>query len=142
MQLHELMDPRIGTVSANDYAVEALSLMNSRNLNWCFVLDRNEVNGIIWAEDLLRIPDTLLKERDVREFVTARLLTISIDADLSEAERLLHRSGQPVLAILKNNLPVGILSQDAISRVRRSQQRMKQQPTFSSYSNQQHPLAC
>jgi len=46
-----------------------------------------------------------------------------------------------VVAVPINNIPIGILSQEAISRVRGSQQRMKQ-PAFSSYSNQQHPLAC
>jgi len=141
MQLHELMDPRIGTVSANDYAAEALYLMNSRNLNWCFVIDRDEVNGIIWAEDLHHVSDTLLKERDAGEFVTNRLLTIDIETDLSEVERLLQRSGQPAVAILKNNLPVGILNQETISRSRGSQPRGKQS-AFSSHPSRQHPLAC
>jgi len=115
MRLHELMDPRIGTVSANDYAAEALLLMNARNLGWCFVLDRNEVTGIIQAKDLDRIPETVLKERDVREFVRGNLPTVNIDAEVQEAERLLRRSGQRWLGILRNNLPVGILSQDAFS---------------------------
>lgn len=121
MHLHELMDPRIGTVSANDYAAEALQLMNSRNLSWCFVLDRNEVTGLVWADDLAHLPDTLLKERDVREFVTTSLLTVSIDTDLQEVERLLHRSGQHLLGIIQNNLPVGIISEDHIRRENKAQ---------------------
>jgi predicted transcriptional regulator len=114
MRLHELMDSRVGTVSANDYAAEALHLMNLRSLSWCFVLDRNEVTGLVWARDLAQLPDALLMERDVREFVTTQLLTVNIDTEVQEVERLLHRTGQRLLGVVKNNLPVGILNRDAL----------------------------
>lgn len=114
MHLQEIMDSRIGTVSANDYAAEALRLMTARNLSWSFVLDRNQVAGIILAKDLARLSDALLKERDVREYVTTNLLTVNIETELQEAIRLLNWSGHRFLGILKNNLPVGILTLESI----------------------------
>ena len=116
MHIHELMDSRISTVSANDYAAEALRVMASRNLSWSFVLDRNQIAGIIRAKDLARLSDALLKERDVREYVITSLVTVNIEADLNEAERLLRRSGQHFLGIIKGNLPVGILTQGALTQ--------------------------
>lgn len=116
MHIHELMDSRISTVSANDYAAEALRVMASRNLSWSFVLDRNQVVGMIQAKDLSRLSDELLKECDVREYVNTSLITIHIETDLNEAERLLRRSGHPFLGIIKNDLPIGILTQEAIIR--------------------------
>jgi predicted transcriptional regulator len=116
MHIHELMDSRISTVSANDYAAEALRVMASRNMKWSFVIDRNQVVGIVQAKDLSRLSEALLKERDVREYINTSLVTVNIETDLSEAERLLRRSGHRFLGILKNNLPVGVLTQDAMFR--------------------------
>jgi CBS domain-containing protein len=114
MNLHEIMDSRIGTVSANDYAAEALRLMTTHNLSWSFVIDRNQVAGIVQAQDLARLSDALLKECDVREYVITNLLTVSIETELQEAIRLLRRSGHHFLGVIKNNLPVGILTQESL----------------------------
>lgn len=116
MHIHELMDSRISTVSANDYAAEALRVMASRNLSWSFVLDRNQVVGMVHAKDLSRLSDGVLKECDVREYVNTSLITIHIETDINEAERLLRRSGHAFLGIVKNDLPIGILTQEAIIR--------------------------
>jgi predicted transcriptional regulator len=115
MRLHELMDSRFVTVSANDYAAEALQLMQTRKLSWCFVLDRNEIAGLVWAKDLARSSDMMLKERDVREYIAPGLPTVNIETDSQDALRLLQRSGQRILGIIKNNLPVGILTQESLT---------------------------
>ena len=116
MTLQDIMDPRIGCVSANDYAAEALRLMIARNLNWIFVLDRNEIAGVIQAKELARWPDERLKERDVREFMTPHFLTIPIETEANEAARLLKHSGLRFAGITRNNLPVGFLTPDTLPR--------------------------
>src|SRR5690348_8375407 len=103
MRLHELMDSRFVAVSANDYATEALQLMQTRNLSWCFVLDRHGIAGLVWAKDLARSSDVVLKERDVREYMAPGLPTVNIETDSQDALRLLQRSGQRILGIIKNN---------------------------------------
>ncbi len=114
MTLQESMDPRIGSVSANDYAAEALRLMMTRHLGWLFVLDRNEIAGVVTARELARWPDELLKERDVREFLTQPLLTIPIETDEMEAANRLQRSGLRFAGITRSNLPVGFITPDAL----------------------------
>ena len=114
MHLYEIMDSRIGTVSANDYALEALRIMTMRRLSWCFVLDRNQVAGIIRYKDLARLSDAVLKEQDVREYVMPSLVTVSIDTELKEAKRILQRCGQHFVGVVKNDLPVGILTLEAM----------------------------
>jgi predicted transcriptional regulator len=119
MRLYDLMDSHIGTVSANDYALEALRHMTAQKLDWSFVLDCNQVSGIVLARDLAAIAEATLKERDVREYLT-NLIMVDIDTEPQEAARLLRFSERGFVGIVKNNQPVGILTTESLGQSSRS----------------------
>lgn len=120
MHLYEIMDSRIGTVSANDYALEALRHMTTRQLDWSFVLDRNQVSGVVFARDLVKMSEATLKERDVREYLTTNLVMVDIETEPQEAARLLRFSEQGFVGVVKDNQPVGILTTESLGRPGRS----------------------
>jgi predicted transcriptional regulator len=115
MQLNEMMDSRIGTVSANDYALEALRHMKAQKLDWSFVLDRNQVSGVVFARDLARLSETTLKEKDVREYLTTNLVIVDIETEPQEAARLLRHSGRGFVGVVKGNQPVGMLTSESLA---------------------------
>lgn len=117
MQLTEMMEAEILTISANDYAIEALRLMNQRNAPWAIVLDRDWIAGIVYAQELNRFPASLLKERDVQEYLRTNLLMIPEEAQPQEAERLLRNSGMDFLIVIRDNRPMGMITRDSLSRL-------------------------
>jgi len=120
MQLYDVMDSNIGTVSANDYAVEALRHMKARKLDWSFVLDCNQVSGVIFAQDLARLSEATLIERDVREYLITNLVMVDIDTEPQEAVRLLRFSERDFIGVVKDHQPVGILTTESLSRPSRN----------------------
>ncbi len=112
MLLQELMSTEILTISANDYAAEALRLMNHHARTWVIVLESDQIAGIVFLQDLERLTESTLKERDVREYLRTNLLMIGNEAHPQEAERMLRCSGMDFLTVVKNNYPVGIITQD------------------------------
>jgi predicted transcriptional regulator len=116
MHLYDIMDPRVSTVSANDYALEALRHMTSKNLEWTFVLDRNEISGVVFARDLEALPETTLKEKDVREYLTTNLVMVDVETEPQEAARLLRFCGRNFIGVVRGNQPVGILTRESLAR--------------------------
>lgn len=117
MQLTEIMEAEILTISANDYAIEALRLMSQRNAPWAIVLDRDWIAGIVYAHELNRFPETMLKERDVQEYLRTDLLVIPEHAQPQEAERLLRNSAMDFLIVIRDNRPMGMITRDSLSRL-------------------------
>lgn len=60
---------RLTTVSAYDYAADALIFMYRKGLKQVHVLDGDEVVGMIYARDLERHSQSVLRDRDVREYM-------------------------------------------------------------------------
>lgn len=110
MRIFDIMDSRIGTISANDYAIEALRMMSAQQCPWIFVLEANELAGVIYARDLERYSETVLRDRDVREYLVSNVATVDADLDIQEAERLLRISGKGFLAVTKEGRPIGIIT--------------------------------
>lgn len=108
------MDRSITTISANDYAAEALRVMTARGQSKILVLERDEVVGVVSASDLQRMSDASLKDRDVREFMATRMLAIHVETQLQEAERLLRLSGLDFLTVVKDAYPVGIVNKETL----------------------------
>lgn len=69
MRVLERHKPTLASVSANDYAGEALRLMKKLGQRWIFVLDRTEIAGLVFAKDLENEPQERLHEGDVREYM-------------------------------------------------------------------------
>lgn len=118
MRVYDIMDSRIATVSANDYAAEALRLMTLGSRPWIFVLDCKELIGIAYASDMERLSESLLREQDVREHLRTNLLAIGPEADTKEAERLLRTDRRDFLTVVKDGCPIGIITRDSLSRSR------------------------
>jgi len=116
MRVYDIMDSRIATVSANDYAAEALRLMTLWRRPWIFVLDCNELIGIAYAKDMERLSQSLLREQDVREHLKTNLLAIGPDADAQEAERMLRLGRREFLTVVKDGCPIGIITPDSLTR--------------------------
>lgn len=116
MQVADLMDTHVLTISVNDYAIEAKRLMSQHDRAWIIALEQSQIAGVVLAKDLERLSEAILKERDVREYVSADLLMVSRDAQPQEAERLLRRSGRDFLTVMDENWPIGILTQDALTQ--------------------------
>jgi CBS-domain-containing membrane protein len=116
MQVADLMDTHVLTISVNDYAIEAKRLMSQHERAWIIALEQSQIAGVVLAQDLERLSEALLKERDVREYVSTDLLMVSRDAQPQEAERLLRRSGRDFLTVMDENWPIGILTQDALTQ--------------------------
>jgi len=110
MRIFDIMDSTVGTISANDYAIEALRMMIKQKCPWIFVLESNELAGVIYARDLERYSETVLRDRDVREYLVSNVGTIEADTDIQEAERLLRNSTRGFLAVIKDGRPIGMLT--------------------------------
>lgn len=107
MFLHEVMESDIATVSAFDYAVEALTLMRRACLERVFVLDRDEIAGVVFRHDLERQSEAALRDRDVREYMNTGLAMADAQSTLEEAERLMRRRRLVYLAVMQNKRLVG-----------------------------------
>lgn len=115
MQVQDIMDTHVLTISVNDYAIEARRLMAQHGRDWVIAVERAEVAGVVWAESLRSIPDSTLKELDVREFVSADLPKVSRSAKPREARRVLRQSGLHFLTVMENDWPVGVVTEDDLT---------------------------
>lgn len=116
MRLLDLIQPEVLTISVNDYAIEAQRLMAQQQATWIIVLEGLQMVGVVFAEELKDLSPALLNERDVREYVRAYPLTVNNDVSIQEAKRLLNRSGLDFLMVLRDNQPVGIITQANLSQ--------------------------
>lgn len=116
MRLLDLIQPAVLTISMNDYAIEAQRLMVQQQSSWIIVLEGLQMVGVVFAEELSGLSPALLNERDVREYVRAYPLMVNHDVSIQEAQRLLKRSGLDFLTVLRDNQPVGIITQANLSQ--------------------------
>lgn len=124
MRLLDLMEPEILTISANDYAIEARRLMEQQHTNWILVLEKSQIAGVVLAQELASLPEGMLKERDVREYIRPNLLTINCEAQPREAERMLNRSGRNFLVVVQDNHPIGVITQESLVHGSRRQKQV------------------
>lgn len=115
MQVDEIMDTHVLTISVNDYAIEARRLMAQFECEWIIALDHAEVAGVVLAGDLRNIPESILKERDVREFVSGELPRVSRTAKPREAQRLLRQTELDFLTVMDDDWPIGIVTGKALA---------------------------
>ncbi|HEY9685828.1 MAG TPA: CBS domain-containing protein [Coleofasciculaceae cyanobacterium] len=108
------MDSKFVTVSANDYAVSALELMRNRGLSQLFVLDRDEIAGMIFEKDLKGLSEKLLRNSDVRETMVTNLQVIEPNLPREEAESLLHRDGLACLVVREGRRIQGVITRDRL----------------------------
>jgi CBS domain-containing protein len=116
MLLQEIMESRVFTVSANDYALEALRLLQRKRQPWAFVLDCDGVAGIVLRETLESLPEDYLHEDDVRRHTTEQIIMVGPEVESQEAERLLRLSQQGFLAIIEGKRPIGIITAENLKR--------------------------
>jgi hypothetical protein len=95
MLLRDVLETTNEFVSANDYAVDALERMRSNGNRWSFVVDRDEVIGLVFTQTLESHPTSVLRTTDVKEHINSELPDIQ-DADLD----LLLRSSQKQDSVL------------------------------------------
>jgi chloride channel protein, CIC family len=116
MEVADLMERRVVTVSANDYAMEALSLMREKGLSELLVVDRNEVVGYVERRILeCQMPRTLA-ERDVREYMNPHVTFAEPDTSADEADWLMRRDSLPSLPVMENRRLQGVVTRRSLNR--------------------------
>jgi len=116
-RLHQIMDRQVATVSANDYALDALILMRARRITRAVVLDRDNAVGLLFARDLERFSEMTLADRDVRECMTPAVELVSPAARLEDLEAILSR-GRACLAVTQGRRILGILAPEDLNLLR------------------------
>lgn len=124
------MTPNPITIAPDVSIAEAMELMKRENVRRFPVVDKNrKLVGVVTQTDLLHASPSaatsltmweityLLAQIKVSEVMTRDVLTIGEDATLEEAARLMvtHKIGS--LPVVRNGLPVGIITESDIFRV-------------------------
>lgn len=65
---------QVDIISANDYLLEALRLMTLCRSERLQVLEGSQVVGVIYREDIERLPDRILQHADVRDLCRRGML--------------------------------------------------------------------
>ena len=107
----DIMTKDVVTVKADDTVAEAADLMSQKELG-CLVVVKNEAPvGIVTERDFLRriLAKRASYDTPVSEIMSTSLITVSPDASVREAARLMSGSKIRRLPVLKQGKLVGIL---------------------------------
>ncbi len=107
--LNQWLKPVTGSISANDYAVEALDLLQKKKQDWAFVLDRNEVIGMVSRRALEKETQDTLHHEDVRNFVDTNVMLVDAATPPQELKRLSHKHPGMQLGMIEKSRPVGLV---------------------------------
>jgi acetoin utilization protein AcuB len=124
------MTPNPITIAPDLSIAEAMELMKRENVRRFPVVDKNrKLVGVVTQTDLLHASPSaatsltmweityLLAQIKVSEVMTRDVLTIGEDATLEEAARLMVTNKIGSLPVVRNGLPVGIITESDIFRV-------------------------
>lgn len=92
---------------------EAAKIMSIEKVSSLLIVDNNHLRGIFTERDLLRRVVCLSldpKEVKIKDVMTTEVLTLSSDKPLSHALYLMRINEFRHMPVLKNNVPIGIVS--------------------------------
>ena len=127
---HFLTDyPReVWTVSPGDTVIDALKLMEQKNIGAVVVMRSDQLVGILSERDYAR--KVVLKGKNstgtrVSEIMTGKVITISAEYKIDECMQIMSEHHIRHLPILAQNKMVGIISmRDVVKEMIKAQQKM------------------
>ena len=127
---HFLTDyPReVWTVSPGDTVIDALKLMEQKNIGAVVVMRSDQLVGILSERDYAR--KVVLKGKNstgtrVSEIMTGKVITISAEYKIDECMQIMSEHHISHLPILAQNKMVGIISmRDVVKEMIKAQQKM------------------
>lgn len=119
IKVGDCMKTNLVTVSESASVMQAAGVMKEKDVNSLLVVDAmGEKSGLVTSGDLVRRSLATGKvDATVGAIASKPYVTISPDADISEAAGLMGKKGVKRLVVKKGNDVVGIISQVDIIRI-------------------------
>ncbi len=119
MSVRDIMTSQVVTIAPDATALDVAKAMNKADISSVIVVSRERPVGIITEEDLVR--RVIARELDPRttkssQIMSSPLIHVTMDTSLTEAMRVMARSGIRRVAVLKNDSLVGIVTSRDILR--------------------------
>jgi len=110
-KVNDIMTKDVISVCINNSVFEAAELMGTSQVGCLVVMDGQVPIGIVTERDMVRrvLAKRLALETKVSEIMSKSLVTVSPDASLKEAARLMSDNKVRRLPVIKNNHLVGIV---------------------------------
>jgi CBS domain-containing protein len=113
MSVRDIMTSDVVTMSPEDSALDVARSMNKADISSIIIVSKARPIGIITEEDLVR--RVIAKELDpettnASQIMSSPLIHVTLDMSLTDAMRVMARSGIQRVAVLKNESLVGIVT--------------------------------
>ncbi|MGD2072402.1 MAG: CBS domain-containing protein [Candidatus Thorarchaeota archaeon] len=113
MAVREIMTANVVTMPPDALIQEVTETMNKMGIGSIIIIEKERAIGIITETDIVR--RLVAERRDpqttvAREIMSSPLIHVTPTTTLTEAMRVMFRSGTRRLAVLKNNSLAGIIS--------------------------------
>jgi CBS domain-containing protein len=113
MSVRDIMTSEVVTMSPEDTALEVAKSMSKADISSIIVVSKARPVGIITEEDLVRrVIATELDPTTTKasQIMSSPLIHVTLDTSLTDAMRVMARSGIQRVAVLKNESLVGIVT--------------------------------
>lgn len=119
ISVRDAMTPRVITLSPSDKIVDAAKLMLKNEIGSIIILENGNPTGIVTEKDFTKLIAKEIKLHDItiKEIMSSPLVTISPNANLLDAARLMLKSKTRKLPVLDKGKLVGIITAEDIVRV-------------------------
>lgn len=112
-QLLNSKNNEIFSVKSDTLVIDAIKMLNERKVGALLVLDDNKLTGIFSERDYTRkvvLNDKSSSETKVSEIMTSDVKTVEPSQTIDECMVLMSNNHIRHLPVIKNDVPVGILS--------------------------------
>lgn len=119
MKVFDVMSTDVVTASVSGPLDEATARMLQRGVGCIVVTNKDSVVGIITKGDILRkafLKGVEAKKVNAKKVMTQPVITISPDATLEEASKIMTESKVSKLPVVKNDKLVGIITSTDVIR--------------------------
>lgn len=110
MLVKDLMSKKIIYLSPEDTVSKFISLMESRKIHQIPVIEKKRLKGILYYKDITKktvLDPSKTKLKTIMRFPSP---TVSPDQDVSDAAKLIFKTGLRALPVVEKNKVVGIIS--------------------------------
>ncbi|MGR3293648.1 MAG: CBS domain-containing protein [Candidatus Scalindua sp.] len=132
MKVEEIMSKKLVTIKMDDSLKAVKVIFDNAGIHHLLVVESGNLHGVISDRDLLKAlspnigtlaetnRDTITLNKRVHQIMTSELVTLTPDADISEAIEIFNNHDFSCIPVVDDNdKPVGIISwRDIIKAVR------------------------
>lgn len=108
------------SVSPDVSALEAVKVMDEKNIGSVLVMEGNKLVGILTERDVLRKIASKAKDPSkvkVSEVMSSNVITIGPETTISDAANIMVNKGIRRLPVIENNRVVGVITMRDLTRV-------------------------